>query len=495
MKESSIAAQQINQLQPDEKKKVPLSNTQAFFAPKDYTIPRLVLLDDMVALFKHENFLPNLENTLLIGVQHILETTVTLFDSLHALGLPYENMYFSGKCYSTAPEIEAQVRKRGIRLMSSNKPEEFGQYEKYAYIGIQKMWHIFCRDVEKRQQPVDRVIILDEGGRCLEKLPNWIGLKYKMAAVEQTTAGFHSKALHSLLFPLIDVAHSAVKKNLEPPLIVDAIERKFKEFMEDQRLPKDTIIGVIGNGAIGRSLCRYVLSQGYTVFIYDQDENSFQQDLHKNFYRLSRIEDVISTANYIFGCTGKDITKGIDVLSLVKQDKVFVSCSSEDKEFNSLLRAISYGAMYVDTLSDIVFSSHNRSKITVLRGGFPFNFDRTPFSVPAKSIEVTRGLLLAACIQAITCAHKLEEGEFIINRPNRQCLNPMMQSYVALHWLCRQPSEKYDPGLMKIFEDVIWIQKNSGGKPCSDPDIEKHFEIALTKLQTEIFNLKPKSKF
>ena len=57
------------------------------------------------------------------------------------------------------------------------------------------------------------------------------------------------------------------------------------------------------------------------------------------------------------------------MLGIVKKDSVFISCTSEDKEFRSLLRAVAnQNVVYVDTLSDIVCLSRNGSKILILQG-------------------------------------------------------------------------------------------------------------------------------
>jgi len=440
---------------------------QSFFKPKEknkeYPIPQLELLDDMVATVKDKHILPDLSNTIFIGVQHILETTVTLFDSLIAIGIKPENMYFSGKCYSTSPEIEQQVRKRGINLMPSNKPEEPGEYQKYCTKGITKMWELCVEEISQKR--VDMIIILDEGGRCLETMPEFIGLNYRVAAIEQTRGGLYSEAVALLPFPLIEVASSAVKKILEPPLIAEAILNRFKLLLGGLNPPQNTIFGIVGNGAIGYGLCRYILSQGYKVVVYDQNENAFENIVEVTFFRLSSIESVISSANIIFGCTGKDITEGIDVLSIVKKEKRFISCTSEDKEFKSLLRLMSSKhAVAVDTLSDIVCLSHNDSKIIVAQGGFPFNFDRKPWNVPARDIEVTQGLLLGACIQAMTSATKPVSDGKTINKGSRQSLNPFIQSFVALHWLKKRNIEKHAAQKTEAFANIEWIKKNSGGE-------------------------------
>ncbi|HEV2613255.1 MAG TPA: NAD(P)-dependent oxidoreductase [Gammaproteobacteria bacterium] len=466
-----------------EKRNGDLSSTQGFFKPEEYKIPTLSLLDDMVEIIKTQVGLPDLSNTVFIGVQHVLETTVTLFDALIALGVKPYNMFFSGKCYSTSPVIEAQVKKRGIHLMPSNKPLKPGEYEEYCQRGIAKMWRNCMAEINGK--PIDAIIILDEGGRCLENIPSSVGLNYRIAAIEQTRGGLYTESVSLLPFPLIEVATCAVKKILEPPLIAEAIInvviRKVRNLLASlQTEAGKTTFGIIGNGAIGGAITKLLLSLGYTVAVYDESESAFQQIIDKSFFRMENVDSVIAIADIIFGCTGKDITSKVDLLKLIKKDKTFISCTSEDKEFKTLLRSIgSQSIVPIDTLSDIVCYTKNGRTITVLQGGFPINFDRNPWNVPANSIEVTQGLLLGGCLQAILCATKaINDGKTINHIGSRQALHPLLQKYVAIHWLKRQKDYAHLEKNLAFFSDVQAIEKNSGGIAPESVVINRAFEKA-----------------
>lgn len=436
----------------------------ALFSSTRYTIPRLQLLDEMVAKILSANMLANidLQNTYIVGVQHILETTVTLFDALNKLGIPYKNMFFSGKCYSTAEVIAHEVRARGINLMPSNKPDEPGEYDKYCRKGITHMWEVFNAAIRDKQ--VDRIIVLDEGGRSLEGMPSHMRFKYQVAAIEQTRAGLFSNTVNLLPFPLIEVASSAAKVILEPPLIATAIVNRFKSLLKRIPFTVDTVFGVIGNGAIGRGLITYLLSLDLQVIVYDEDQNAFHDFVEeKNFIRLGGAQEVFANATIVFGCTGKDITSGLDMRAIITRDTTLISCTSEDKEFKSLLQTIArQSVVSFDTLSDITCTANNGSKINILQGGFPFNFDRKPWNVPAEDIEVTQGLLLGSCVQAMLCANKPKQDSHTINRGDRQILNPYIQQFVALHWLARQRADRYSHKVLDIFSDIHCIKQKSG---------------------------------
>lgn len=452
--------------------------TSHFFAPEKYKIPRLPLLDDMVAAVKKSGTLPDLSRTVFIGVQHMLETTVTLFDALIALGVSPSNMYFSGKCYSSAPEIEAAVRERGIHLMRSNAPEEPGRYQRYCQKSIIKMWSYCLKDIE--QKTVDRLIILDDGARCLESMPGSAALSYPIAAIEQTRGGLYSQVIKKLPFPLIEVATCAAKKHLESHLIAIAAVYGIKKALNKLELNQNITFGVVGNGVIGNAICHYLISLGHYVYVFDQDKMAFEGIRSHHVFRMEGISEVFTMADVIIGCTGQDITVGIDVPSLTKKHKIFISCSSEDKEFFSLLNFIAYqDPRYFAPLSDISYQTPDGSKILILQYGFPVNFDRTPSNVPANKIEITQGLLLGGCLQAIHCAKKLVDDGITMNCGSRQILNPIIQRYVASHWLPRQAKEDYPSEYLTLFNDLNWMEKNSGGKYYPDATLEACFDANM----------------
>lgn len=456
-----------------------LNSKSIFHSPKKHPIPRLPLLDDMVAVVKKSGTLPDLSRTVFIGVQHMLETTVTLFDALISLGVQPQNMYFSGKCYSSAPEIEAAVRERGIHLTPSNKPFLPGQYEYACRADMIQMWRYCLEDIRKKT--VDRLIILDDGGRCLEAMPGYVALSYPIAAIEQTRGGLYSETTKALPFPLVEVATSIVKKALEPPLIATAVVNSLKNILSKLEVHKNRTFGVVGNGVIGNAVCQYLISLGYRVCVFDEAETAFQGINSHHLFRMENIAEILTIADVLIGCTGKDITAKIDIPGVVKKDKIFISCTSEDKEFRSFLSTITYSIGLLDSLSNITAITQNGRKILAIQGGFPINFDRKPWNVPAHKIEVTQGLLLGGCLQAIHSVKKLIDDGHTMNRGSRQILNPIIQRYVASHWLPRQEKEAYPADYLSLFQDLNWIEKNSGGTYYPDPTLEAYFSAPVVE--------------
>lgn len=454
--------------------------TLPYSTPSFYPVPQLEVLDAMVQLAQKEA-MPNLDKTAFIGVQHALETTATLFQSLIQLGVKPYNMFFSGKCYSTSPAVAKTIENMGINFLHGAEPDRAGGYQTACKEDVKTLWRQF-KDVSDKRE-IDRVIVLDDGGRCIEEMPRTLSFYYPCASIEQTRGGLYSSSLDTLAIPLIEVASSAVKKHIESPLIAEAILNRVKKLLPSLNLNKQTICGVVGNGAIGNAITKYLLSLGQHVLVYDENYHMFKNVANKNLVIMPNIEMLMANCTHVFGCTGRDITKNVDVFNIVESDITLISCTSEDKEFLSLLEKVAEEGkrFYFEPLADITCLSNRRKKILILKSGFPINFDRHPWNVPAKDIEVTQGLLLGACIQAILMASKPIADGITINQQKRQMLDPYVQQRVLTEWLKHQRPQRYPQELLDNFNSIEWIIENSGGEYYPNSTLSNGFKIEIEK--------------
>jgi hypothetical protein len=104
--------------------------------------------------------------------------------------------------------------------------------------------------------------------------------------------------------------------------------------------------------------------------------------------------------------------------------------------------------------------SLRNGEITILRGGFPLNFDGTGESVRAADIQMTRGLLLGGVVQAAVGCVK--------GRPcnvDRERLSGSVQQIAVDLYFEANPANRswYDPQVLRGFRDLAWIAGNSGG--------------------------------
>ena len=500
-----------NQKQSDE---LILSNFRKFtgtFFP-NYTVPKLELLDLIVERCNATQLLShcNLDKIIVVGALHILETTASLLNSLIKLGIRPHNMYFSGKSYSSSSIIEDEIYKRGINLIGNIQQKQIGEFKETFIEQIKLLWSKVEDDLETKKN-IERIIILEDGGCCLELLPDKLKFNYKITGVEQTRGGLYSENIKILPCPLIDIATAASKKIIISPFIAEAVLKKVKEYFKQfEHMNKKIICGVIGNGAIGHAIVTYLLNKGFQVLIYDPNEKSFTQT-QPNLYRSPSIAYIIGNSQVIFGCTGRDVTENIDALSIINKDKYFISCTSQDVEFLSLLKQIAQYVKVENPLADIVYNKDKTTKVTIVQGGFPLNFDRTPESVPASEIALARGLMLGAFIQALFVSHNLIPDGVTTNQTGQiYQIDPYIERFIVENWCsimvnlykeninqCPTIVDFYKNNMDKYFSNIEWLVKNSGGTCYNIKRLKNAFEkVNINEEPSILLNQDPpKSNF
>ncbi len=419
----------------------------------------------------------NFEDTAFFSVQHILKTNVPLFKHLiEDFKAKPNNIYLSGKGYSDSTVAEHGLKKLGLQYFKLESSYTTGQYQQHLRTHLKQVWHQFIDNLEK--QNIKRVLIIDEGAHALETMPNFLCFEYAMAGIEQTRGGLYSPTVNSLPFPLVEVASSAIKRHLESPLIVEAVVKKLQVTLGARTdIHAKTVFGVIGNGAIGLNVTRYLLERGYTVVAYDENKDAFNDFIHKNLYRVQNVNALIARADYILGCTGKDTLKdrAQSLLDSATNNQKLISCTSEDKEFYSLRKAMdTQSSIELDNRGDIVYFTKMGAKITLVNGGFPLNFDQSGESVPANDIQLTRALMLGACIQAGLRASKPEGGTEIALTERIQ-LDANLQRFVAQQFRQYQPLNRYSLAQWQLSQDLNWIKNNSGGQACDNQALTDAF--------------------
>ena len=441
-------------------------------APELHTIPRLPVLERMASMAMQHNF-PSQENTAIISVQHLLGSTCSLYQALiNVLKLPSKHIFVSGKCYSTNKQAFSTLQAMGISVTPDISCFQPGDYSVARSIVVRQMWNDFTRHIEKHKE-IENIIVLDEGGLCVREMPEFIPFQYSVAGIEQTTKGLRGDKVNHLSIPLINIASCSVKKFVEPELIADAILNRVKPLVINlksntkHRYPP--VFGVVGCGPIGKAVIRTLLNMGEIVIYFDEREEA-STELRDNLYRTNDLKFLISNTTHIFGCTGEDLTENKNILGLVTTDRTFISCSSEDIEFRSLLKEISNSSLETtQSIPDIVYRKSTGTTIRILRSGFPINFDNSLNSVPINDIQLTRGLLLGACMQATLVSRKLDDNQLLSS--SKQCLlDPYVQRFIFKTWLKHQSSQTYPQAFIKQFSDIQWIVENSGGEFYKNSD-------------------------
>ena len=356
----------------------------------------LPVVDNLLKENQHLLRQEPLKNTVIVYVHHALQTSINVINSLLMLGAKPAFIYILGKSYSENKAVVQHLKALGVTYIDSSAQIGFGEYKRAFKSDINYLWMLVEKHLEDR---ISDILVLDHGGHAIQSIPQTVKNAYKIIGVEKTTAGTMGYTSENKPdIPIINVAGCAAKRLLESPLIADAVSSKVESIIKT--ISKEKICAVVGYGAIGKSVAGVLKSQGKQVLVCDKNSLISDND---------SLEDIIEKSDYIFGCTGTDLTHNI-VHSIVQTQgsKVFLSCSSEDKEFLSLLKEITNGKDFYQNklFDDVLFNTKAGGQIVLVNGGFPVNFDDSGESVPARDIQLTRALIVGGVIDAI----KMRQG-------------------------------------------------------------------------------------
>lgn len=359
-------------------------------------------------------------STLLVGVQHLLETTGSLIEKLISFGLQPSNIYLSGKSYSTNTSVYTKLLNKGLHL-TPDSCDSSNDFSTKICSQINIMWASVVKRLS--QDPtIKNIIILDDGGRCLELMPSKLDSNLTIKVVEQTSSGIERIKKLNTNINVISVASAKAKLNHESPLIaqkaVDILHEKGSlNFRENKN------ILVVGIGSIGSSVIECL--QNYDNYhLMKIDLKDYK--LHSSY--IESLNKLVDLADIVIGCTGRDISKDF-MLNKLCGKKVFVSLSSEDIEFYSVIQA--YSNLWVkdpNKSRDLYFQT-SKLKLKLLNQGYPLNFENKKHSIDPELISLTRSLLLAGIFQAAESISRREpnSGMFIP-------LDTLVQSELTNRW-------------------------------------------------------------
>lgn len=361
-----------------------------------------------------------------VCVQHLLETTGTLFQNLIRFGADPADIFVLGKAYSTNDDVVARMRSLGVHVDPGSRDAAPGEFGAAMEQDVARLWRSAAPRLARPE--MRGIIVLDDGGRCIGAAPEWCLAGRRVVGIEQTQSGVARLPFDRL--PIVLVAASAAKKVFESPLIARAIAHKTLEALAGAALTGT--IGIIGHGHVGQALAAELRGGDRELLIYDLAASEDAAAEVSGAVRWCHdLRGLTARSHLVFGCTGVDVFDEVDVDgSWFQSGALLASCSSEDIEFRSLLRRWARpgqgGGMSIhrDHICDVA-----GVQVRVMRGGFPINFDGSRESVPGADIQLTRGLLLGAIWQA---ALMIEQGDDV---PGSAMLAPAVQSAVCRSWL------------------------------------------------------------
>ena len=348
-------------------------------------------MSEMPLLNLAESFLEegDLKNCYLIGVQHILKSTVKMLDALVKKGLLPENISIIGKCYSTNLDAFNEMQGKGYDVsIDSFAFNSHKSFDETFQMSIRRF-------LQKRKNKLNlpsfkKIIILDDGGEVINILDNYIDHN-NIVAVEQTSSGFEKIKNKAFDFPIINLARAYFKLNYEASFIASKIFDEIVCFLSKEKKKKKNIL-LLGNGAIGKKLF-LELNKYYNVTIADEKKELSDFDINY-LYKYIPFFDII------IGSTGKtSINKSLH--KFIKKGTVLISTSSSDREFDAV-----YLRKRIKKKNYICHKNLKIDDICLVNNGFPINFLGKPNSVSPKFIQLTRAMIIIAIIQGLKTKQK-----------------------------------------------------------------------------------------
>jgi len=353
----------------------------------------------------------DLNGTLIVACQHFLRETCAWFAHLMRKGA---TIIAIGKDYSTCPEVARRLHRIGVTVVESPVWEwKPGEYAAHLEAKAKLVWTEASKVI--MQGAFKEIIVIDDGGVLHKTAGEFFDTKMvpKWCGVEQTTSG-EAHAKSAPYHPVALVSRQREKRDMESRVIADKI------FENSLRLCAPLLglnkrIGIIGAGAIANAVAKRYSDDGYSVFWFSNEGSLTGNKVH---YKQT-LEELLAATDVIFGCAGRDVLSsflGEPHSQEVVAGKWFISCSSGDTEFASLLKLHEGGKPLCTPLrlhnpfSTMVIQT-KPAPCFVLNGGFPINFDRERDSVPLHLIQFTRGLMHLGLIRARAQEIK-ETGEF-----------------------------------------------------------------------------------
>jgi hypothetical protein len=423
------------------------------------TLPLIDMLAARLPLQAHD-----LGRVALVCHQHLLPSNSTLFRKLVDSGLPPDNIFVLGKPYSTINQSIDEIRKLGVTVQPITYDFAPGYYDAAVTSDCRQLWTAVLQ--RHANEAFSRIIVLDDGGYLRSNLPR--SPELPIIAIEQTASGVRKSPESPA--PAIVVAHSAAKRHFESPFIAQALLRKL------QTLPcwsDSSRIGMLGLGFLGRYVAKLLKSEHLSVIGYDP---SWAGDKVANSAaRYKSVSQVVLNSDLLLGCSGTDVIAPDMDLTHSQGRKTLISCSSGDVEFNRLLRHLS-NTSTGDTknpFSDLRGTLNDgRLEIEIINGGFPVNFDRNVEWETTDEIQLTRALLYAALVQALT----LEWTPQLSQR--KIMLDPHNQKNIVKEWLrlCKGTSSAED---VNFNPHIDWWLTESGGEHFDGQSWRKSGSVRL----------------
>lgn len=360
-------------------------------------------------------------------VQHQLSNHGPQAKALIELGADPQRVYLLDIPYTSHEEVRAYIRSAlGVPAENFHTCHDYRVLQPYEPYQLRRAVEFVLRMAEFDDRPW---LVLDDGSYVLAALSVLRRERWptKLAIVEQTTRGMikleRSAAMRRAAsqVPLIDVARSAPKRELEPPFIAMSVCASL------QRLIARGLGGrpirrclVLGCGAIGEQVAAFLGHQldlpRSSIFVADPAADVMRRAVRHGFSSWDR-DDFSTRFDLVIGCSGRS-SFGVGDYVYLEDGAVLASASSgavelSRRDFVELADASPLDDLEVlrGSFDDADLHANLRLRLvdreaTVFNAGFPINFDGRLSTTPGRYIQPTPVMMLGAGVQAVRTADR-----------------------------------------------------------------------------------------
>ena len=372
------------------------------------------------------------QDTALVTVQHMLQQTVDLFSTAADMGLNLKNIFALGKIYSNSDPVIRTLRHMGVTVLDTTVPAP-GEFHSHFERDVDRLWKVVANALRERR--IKRILVLDDAGVCITRVPAEILRQYSLCGVEQTSSGIRLFEEKPPSFAVISWARSAVKLEIGGPVFSQIFVEKLSTEFVDRPVDGEQF-GIIGLGSIGTAVANLAMREGNDVVFYDPDPDLYvPQVIRERIARVSTLQELMLRCDYVLGCSGANPFKGKWPMTHRPGVKL-LSASSGDQEFGPIIKDLREKPDFkVEPHTWDITSEHGPSgPIHIAYLGYPYNFvSRFIEAAPTRIVQLETGGLLAALVQARFYLGLCERGQQRNRGIHR--MSPEAQRFVYESWL------------------------------------------------------------
>ena len=255
-------------------------------------------------------------------------------------------------------------------------------------------------------------IILEDGARLSSSLPDNTVFRPQLFAIEQTTSGIQWHDANTIRYPVVDVARSKVKTELEnesaaPESVLGVLLSKCGYSLMGR------CVLLIGYGHIGRGIASLARSHGALVSVVDTAYVPVMSARRSGFSAkaASELLGEIGDADFIISATSNVAgdSLGLEAFYLMKDDCCVLNAGSGRGEVSEEFLtpgefSSNRGRVNVredgDDIAVRIVKDDLKKRVRILAGAHPLNL-RGGDGSPSDAIDAVFGLMVLAAVRGV----------------------------------------------------------------------------------------------